>query len=646
MPPTAWHALDAPEPVRFAASELGQYLSRMTDQQVRVATVSDTGWPPLQLQLTVGEGPTPAATVTSHLAASVRPVPAAFATSPGADAFVWRSGGGTLTVAGTNPRSTLFGVYDYLEDRGCRFFSPDPEDEIIPRLNDNGLDQARERFEQATFPYRERHFLEWIDADLTRREIDHTAKRRMNGFVFHIEDFAPDPATWRIVLDELVPEIARRGLLPGLGEHGGYVLFLPPEQYAADHPDWYAEVHGCRVGGFRSDGERFQFCTEHPVARATFLNNLESFLRENPRIGILHLAPEDVGRWCECDRCKPIPVSERYMRLDNAINELAHRVRDDLSVTHLVYANHADVPTNELPVSGLKVSFVPFGRDFSRPITDPRANMHFGAHPWSLELIEEWARLCQATGAGFIEHTKGFRQRWITFRMMPLPHLQGDLRWWRSIGTYGFNAPQEGEGWWTKHLNSYIFARLMWDLDESEEALLDDYFERFWAGISSEIFDLYTHISDALPNLSYARNQPAHLANRARGLRLPPATDWAADATYLEPAIAQLHEVATRVAALRETARLERPVARRLEKLGDALEGAIASLDVSLQVRRFLLARGGPDAEAAAAEARAAHAWFVSMQTPRRLGDGTLWAGQWRRDEAFADLERETSTAG
>jgi len=333
------------------------------------------------------------------------------------------------------------------------------------------------------------------------------------------------------------------------------------------------------------------------------------------------------------------------MRLDNAINELAHRVRGDLSVTHLVYANHAEVPTNELPAPDLKVSFVPFGRDFSRPITDPRANMHFGAHPWSLELIEEWARLCEARGAGFIEHTKGFRQRWITFRMMPLPHLQGDMRWWRSIGTYGFNAPQEGEGWWTKHLNSYIFARLMWDLDESVAAMLDDYFERFWAGISSQIFDIYTQISDALPNLSYARNQPAHLANRARGLRLPPATDWAADATYLERAIAQLQGVTRGVAALRETARLEQPVARRLEKLGDALEGAIASLDVSLQLRRFLLARGGPNAEAAAADARAAHARFVGMQTPRRQQDGTLWTGQWRRDEAFADLERETSTA-
>jgi hypothetical protein len=186
----------------------------------------------------------------------------------------------------------------------------------------------------------------------------------------------------------------------------------------------------------------------------------------------------------------------------------------------------------------------------------------------------------------------------------------------------------------------------MWDLDESVAGMLDDYFERFWAGISGQTLDVYTRISNALPNLSYSRNQPAHLANRTPRLRLLPATDWAADAEYLERAIAHLHDVARQITTLRETAHVEPPVARRLEKLGDALEGAIASLDVSLHLCRFLLARDGPDAHGAAADARAAHERFASIQTPRRLQGGTLWTGQWRRDEAFANLERESRTVG
>src|SRR5262245_49839763 len=409
-----WHTTDAPEPVRFAAAELGGYLGRLQGDGVAVSAAPAGAWPALELRAGAPSSPPdhwpqwPA--LADDLAERVQPVDVPFATTPGPDAFLWRTGAGGLRVAGTNPRSTLFGVYDLLEELGCRFFGPHPEDEVVPPPAAGTvrafLGRPAERFEQATFPYRERHFLEWVDAEATRREIDFTAKRRMNGFVFHIEDFAPRPADWETVLERLVPEVARRGLLPGVGEHGGYPLWLPPERYAAEHPDWYAEVDGHRVGGFRGPGGqgRYQFCTEHPAARSTFLDNLEAFLRRYPALRILHIAPEDVGRWCECPRCAPLPVADRYLRLDNAIAERAHRLRPDASVTHLVYPNHAELPQQERPSPHLKVSFVPFGRDYAHPFADPRANMALTAHPWTLALIRDWARLCRESGAGLIEH--------------------------------------------------------------------------------------------------------------------------------------------------------------------------------------------------------------------------------------------------
>jgi hypothetical protein len=653
-----WHTFDAPEPVRFAAAELRGYLGRLRGDDVAVGTAPAGAWPALELRAGPVGGPPNAGppdppdgrpALADALAGRVQPVDAPFARSPGPDAFLWRTGPGGLRVAGTNPRSTLFGVYDLLEDLGCRFFGPHPEDEVVPRLAPGAVDaflgRTAERFEQATFPYRERHFLEWVDAEATRGEIDFTAKRRMNGFVFHIEDFAPDPAAWTTVLDLLVPEVARRGLLPGVGEHGGYPLWLPPERHAAEHPDWYAEVDGRRVGGFRGPGGqgRYQFCTEHPGARTAFLDNLEAFLRRHPALRILHVAPEDVGRWCECPRCAPLPVADRYLRLDNAIAERVYRLRPDASVTHLVYANHAELPRQERPSPQLKVSFVPFGRDYAHPFADPRANMALTAHPWSLALIGDWARLCRESGAGLIEHCKAFRHRWITFRLLPLPHLQADLRWWRDLGAGGVNAPQEGEGAWVKHLNAYVLSRLLWNLDESVEALLEDYFARYWAGVGREVREVYDAVAAALPNLAYARNQPAHLANRSPGLRPPLEERCPAEATYLEEALAGLAEVSRRVAALRGRPHLDPAVAPRLSRLADAVDGARASLEVSLGIRRLLLARGTPEAEAAAAQARAAYDRFAALQTPERIREGTLWTGRWRRDDAFATWVRAMS---
>jgi hypothetical protein len=676
-----WHTAGAPEPVRFAAAELARYLGRLAGGAapagavVGVRAAPQGAWPALEVRAgdrAGGEGGGEGGGVGGALAARVRPVAAPFATSPGADAFLWRTGAGGLRLAGTNPRATLFGVYDLLEALGCRFYGQLPDDEVVPAPGAAAvaafLRRPAERFQQATFPYRERHLLEWVDAETTRREIDVTAKRRMNGFVFHIEDFAPDGGVWRVVLEELVPEIARRGLLPGIGEHGGYPLWLPPERYAAAHPEWYAEVGGRRVGGFRGpagDGSpvgpagpvgpgtpatrRYQFCTEHPEALATFLGNLERFLRAQPALRILHIAPEDVGGWCECPRCAPIPVADRYLRLDNAIAGLALRVNPEISVTHLVYANHAELPVRERPVAQLKVSFVPFGRDYAHPFAAPEANLGLAAHPWSLDLIRDWARLCRETGAGLIEHSKAFRHRWITFRLLPLPHLVADLRWWRAAGAGGVNAPQEGEGAWVKHLNAYVLSRLLWDLDGPVEALLDDYFERYWAGLGGEVRRVYGAVAAALPVLAYARNQPAHLANRSPGLRPPPAERLGPEAAYLAAAIAGLGEAGRRVAALRADAAARPGVAPevgpRLARLADAIDGARAGLEVSLAVRRYLLARGTPEAAGAAAQARRAHDRFAALQTPERLRSGTLWTGRWRRDEVFATWEREAAAA-
>jgi hypothetical protein len=650
------HVADAPEPVRFAAAELASYLGRLTGRAASVAAVPAGAWPALELRLGLGPSrPGAPADAADRLAGRVRPLPPAFATAPGPDAFCWRTGQGAAAIVGSNPRSTLFGVYDLLEQLGCRFYGGSAEDEVVPSVGVEPLaallDQPGEQVEQATFPYRERHFLEplrapdgSIDVEAARREVDYAAKRRMNGFVFHIEDFAPDPADWRVVLDDLVPEIARRGLMPGLGEHGGYVLWLPPERYAAEHPDWYAQVDGRRVGTFRDERGRYQFCTEHPEALATFLDNMVAFLRAHPQIQIMHIAPEDVGRWCECERCARVPVADRYMRLDNAIVERVQAVRPDVSVTHLVYANHAELPERERPSPRLKVAFIPFGRNYGVPLSAPGANMGLSSHPWSLELIEAWAGLCRETGAGLIEHTKAFRHRWVTFRLLPLPHLEADMAWWRQIGGQGFNAPQEGEGWWVKHLNAYVYARLMWDLEVGVERLVEDYFARYWAGIGARVRAIFEATAEALPDLTYARN-PTVLPNRHAGYRPPAPERLAPEIAYLEAAATRLDEVARQAAALPGEAALDPAVAGRLARLRDAFEGAGASLRVGLGLRRALLARGTPDAAAALAEARAAHDRFAALQTPERLRAGTLWTGAWRRDHVLAEWEREAAAA-
>ena len=64
--------------------------------------------------------------------------------------------------------------------------------------------------------------------------------------------------------------------------------------------------------------------------------------------------------------------------------------------------------------------------------------------------------------------------------------------------TYGVFSPDR----WVKHLNAYVYARLMWDLDAGVERLLDDYFATYWTGIGQQVRALCQATAEALPDLS------------------------------------------------------------------------------------------------------------------------------------------------
>ena len=67
------------------------------------------------------------------------------------DSILLESRKGKLFLAGSNPRSVLFAVYDYLHELGCRW--PNPADEFLPENVEIRLDGFK-KFESASCRYR------------------------------------------------------------------------------------------------------------------------------------------------------------------------------------------------------------------------------------------------------------------------------------------------------------------------------------------------------------------------------------------------------------------------------------------------------------------------------------------------------------
>lgn len=531
------YALNAPAPVRFAASELARYLQAAFGVGITTGTTGQT--PQLQIRLVSeqeqGSPPRPLS-----LDGRLRPIKPALAQLPGVDAFLWQASAGELSIAGTNGRSVLYGVYDALEDlAGCRFCGPHSADEVIPTKPAAELAavlaRPRERFEQAAMVYRGRStgmFLELEEVAQVVREVDWMAKRRLNLLLIDMlsaqdgygwQKLAQRSTTnmtgevWAALKAQVFPELKRRGLLLCPGLHGFHPLLLPVDLYAEPHPEWYGLREGRRVGGFRklatdmSGGPApdgcYQFCTTNPDARAAFLDNMGRFLDENPEIDLIQPGPEDgLDNWCECPQCRKQSVGDRQMDLDNAIAERVRQVRPQMRVLHLVYGSHLAPPEQVLPAEGVDIDFSAWGRDYAYSVTDERT-YECQFHPLSpRELLEQWAKLCDEVGAGLLIHSKFMRLEHLSYRLLPLPHVQTDLRYYQRIGVDGMDYHVGEKGWWVKNLNSYMAAELTWDPDQEVDDRIEDYFHHYWQDLAADARMVADLVNAANPDLSYWAN--------------------------------------------------------------------------------------------------------------------------------------------
>lgn len=162
------------ETLEFAARELKRYLRRMLDG---IAFVAPGG----------GNASLPGFILTE---ARNRPdVIAAKKVRDGSDLdqiFII-SHGAKLLLAGNNPRSVLFAVYDFLERLGAKWLHSGPGGESIPKLKTLKL-SGWKVVQTASFRYRGVD----VEGAYTPRHavafIDWMAKKKMNHFVMQFEN--------------------------------------------------------------------------------------------------------------------------------------------------------------------------------------------------------------------------------------------------------------------------------------------------------------------------------------------------------------------------------------------------------------------------------------------------------------------------
>ena len=299
---------------------------------------------------------------------------------------------GSGFIAGSNPRSILFGVYDYAKSMGCRWVRPGEDGAYLPHC-----DVFAHSFtyrHKADYPFRGECIEGAVSFENVRDTIRWLPKVGMN--LFMLEQIIPYNYMSRwykhsvstVKADEgktfeevgayvplLEQEVKRCGLqLHALGH--GYLL----EPYGIHYKTWadeYTLNDEARADIALVDGKRelyhgspnfTQLCFSRPEVRAKLVKFLVEYAERKPYIDFLHVWLSDaLGNQCECDECRKFHPSELYVKLLNELDEALTARHIPMRIVFIMYTDTRWAPLQERFRNSSRFVFTTaFARNYSQ----------------------------------------------------------------------------------------------------------------------------------------------------------------------------------------------------------------------------------------------------------------------------------------
>ena len=220
-------------------------------------------------------------------------------TDLGEDGFRIITDGDRLCIAGGN-RGVIYGVYEFLESLGCRFFTHNCEKiPTVPNLEIGEYDIKQ----VPRVEYREHNY-----ADVVQNP-RFSVRCRFNGASHRI------PAR--------------------MGGHMPYAWFVhtfermvPPSVYGETHPEYYSLIDGKRVV---RDGGRTQLCLTNPEVYDVCVEAVRKALKERPDARIISISQNDWHGNCQCENCLAVDREEGSPAgtLLRFVNRIAETLEDE-----------------------------------------------------------------------------------------------------------------------------------------------------------------------------------------------------------------------------------------------------------------------------------------------------------------------------
>lgn len=361
-------------------------------------------------------------------------------------------------IAGQSDQATLKAVARFLEEFGCRYFMDSPLGEVYPRTKDLSLSN-RTLTEKPALMYRNPKGPSW-SSELWKR---------WNG----------------------------AGGQPFAHSHswGGYL----PAGLFEKHPEWFA----MGPDGQRRNGD--WICTSNPELRAFFAEQVIARVKAGEKHP--SISPTDGRGYCQCPACKAqddpkiiepssgtVAVSNRYADFFDDIGRRVAKECPEAILSFYVYADYTQVPRlGDRQLSPNLVAMIaPIRYCRLHALGDPNCP----SRHQQLELIDGWGKL--ASRLGYYNYMYNLADATLPmFKFTPckveFPYLADKGLTYMTIEILS--------NWYIYGPQIYLSTRMAYDPKLNADAVMEDYFTKFYGPAAEPMKAYWLGIDEAVKNL-------------------------------------------------------------------------------------------------------------------------------------------------
>jgi len=370
----------------------------------------------------------------------------------GDDGFVIKAVGESVVIAGGEKRGTLYGVFDFLQKfLGCRWFSS--EVIIVPETTVVAVPREIDVLEVPAFKFRNPQIVGPLST-MSGLSPDYALANKINGRS----------------TGSVYPEEYGGALMYTATHDANYIM--PPDTYFGEHPDWYAlDAKGNRI----PDNP----CLSNEAVIQFFIDYALACVAEDPDLCCIGMGMNDSSVSCQCPTCKAIYAEEgcqsagTLVRLINRVCAALKEAGSDTMIGTFAYAATIDAPQKTKLDNHAVVYFAPIGVCYAHPM-ETCAMKQSAKHR---QQLQDWKNVTE--NIVIFDYPCNYNHY-----QLPRPSwavLQPNIQYFYENNCIGLiNCSNMRCDMSLSLLNSWLYAKLLWDPYQDMDALLADFLPKYY----------------------------------------------------------------------------------------------------------------------------------------------------------------------